>query len=204
LLHKESAASGSVPDPVKSLDDFEARAGSKIKTIVRILAHRFRQNHMPYITFNEDGSAEYPETSRELTLSGDEAKQKALVDYAHASSRKAIIFQFFVSMTPFVQSCLEVNGMRSVVVNGTMSFEGRAEAVEHFKRDPEVRVLILSAVGGVGLNLAFADIVIFAVSDKSVLDVLRAKAVPTGSAMEQAGHRASHRPLRANRAGAYR
>lgn len=45
-----------------------------------------------------------------------------------------------------------------------MPLRQRTKALEDFKRDPDIDVLILSGVGMVGLNVAFANILIILVS----------------------------------------
>lgn len=50
------------------------------------------------------------------------------------------------------------------MLNGSMTAKQRAAAIEGFKSDPAPQVLLMSAVGMVGLNLVCADIVIAYVS----------------------------------------
>jgi hypothetical protein len=165
LLHFEAAAKGSVVKAIQDEADFETRGGTKMKMIVTILKHRFTQNWMPQIVFNIDGTADYPPVSPPPQPADPQDLDAAeLLAWQLQSSRKAILFQVFTSMREFIASCLIVNGIKCAWINGEMSFAQRAEAVERFRSDAEIRVLIISAVGGTGLNLAFADIVIFGVS----------------------------------------
>jgi SNF2 family DNA or RNA helicase len=57
----------------------------------------------------------------------------------------------------------DLYGIKYVHIDGEMSFEERAKIVRRFCTDPEIRVLIFSSVGTVGLNLSIAHIVIFVV-----------------------------------------
>jgi len=50
-----------------------------------------------------------------------------------------------------------------VYIDGGMPFEKRATNVERFRTEPLISVLIFSSVGGVGLNLSCANIIIFLV-----------------------------------------
>jgi SNF2 family DNA or RNA helicase len=52
----------------------------------------------------------------------------------------------------------------ALAINGTMTYDQRAKVVGRFKTDPLSRVLILSKVGTVGLNLTEADTIILLVS----------------------------------------
>jgi SNF2 family DNA or RNA helicase len=152
-------------NPIKDRADFDARGGTKMKMIVTILQHRFIQNWMPQIVFHIDGTADYPPQCPPPQPADPQDRDAAeLLAWNLQSSRKAILFQVFTSMREFIASCLTVNGIKCTWINGEMSFTQRAEAVERFRSDPEIRVLIISAVGGTGLNLAFADIVLFGVS----------------------------------------
>lgn len=52
-----------------------------------------------------------------------------------------------------------------VILNGDMTAPRRAAVIERFKTDPTARLLLMSSVGMVGLNLVCADVVIAYVSD---------------------------------------
>lgn len=55
-------------------------------------------------------------------------------------------------------------GISAVILNGNMQAKVRASVIDQFKTDPAVRVLLMSSVGMVGLNLTCADMVIAYVS----------------------------------------
>lgn len=59
---------------------------------------------------------------------------------------------------------LNLYGVKYVHIDGDMSFEERSRVVAQFCNDPEIRVLIFSHVGSMGLNLSIAVILIFLVS----------------------------------------
>lgn len=56
-------------------------------------------------------------------------------------------------------------GISVAILNGNMHANVRAGVIHQFKTDPTVRVLLMSSVGMVGLNLTCADMVIAYVSD---------------------------------------
>lgn len=75
-----------------------------------------------------------------------------------------------------------------------MSFAERFKTVNRFRTDASSpRVLIFSAVGSVGLNLAMADSVILLVSVLSLTSNGKL-IVSTGSALERSRRTADHRP----------
>lgn len=74
---------------------------------------------------------------------------------------KTVVFSYSTKALDLLQSPLRVQGFPFVRTDGTMSLKMRAEVVQQFHYDPEVRVLLCSTkAGGVGLNLTCASRVI--------------------------------------------
>ena len=68
---------------------------------------------------------------------------------------KAIVFRQFVSVLDIIESGLSVAGVPCVKLLGSMSVEKRERAIQTFKEDVCVSVLLISLkAGGVALNLA--------------------------------------------------
>ena len=67
---------------------------------------------------------------------------------------------------------MSVNGISSKVINGTVDVQTRDEAVHDFRNNPTDRLLLLSRVASVGLNLTMADVVIFYVCDLLDIDLI--------------------------------
>ena len=63
-------------------------------------------------------------------------------------------------------------GIRTLLVNGSMSYEKRASIIKSFRENSTHRVLVLSSVGTTGINLAFCRVIIFLVRRTVVLDLL--------------------------------
>ena len=59
----------------------------------------------------------------------------------------------------------KVYGINAAAVNGTQSAQERDQTVAAFQKDARCRVLLLSNVGAVGLNLNAATVVILFVSE---------------------------------------
>ncbi|KDQ05771.1 hypothetical protein BOTBODRAFT_49708 [Botryobasidium botryosum FD-172 SS1] len=93
-----------------------------------------------------------------------------MVTHPRGRRRKILIYQAFSSFGEYFRRVLELHGITVVHIDGDTSMQDRQGIVESFQRedarpdgaqtDP-CRILAVSAVGGEGLNLARADIVIF-------------------------------------------
>ena len=62
-----------------------------------------------------------------------------------------------------VLQILTLYGIKHLYIDGQLSYQQRAKVVAQFCSNPEYRVLIMSSVGSVGLNLTIACIIIFLV-----------------------------------------
>jgi predicted helicase len=67
---------------------------------------------------------------------------------------------------------LDLYGIDSLAIDGTMAFHKRDEVVSKFHAPGSARVFIFSSVGSAGLNLSIADVVIFFVRRVSFFDIL--------------------------------
>lgn len=56
---------------------------------------------------------------------------------------------------------LELYGLKSLAIDGSMSYESRDKVVAQFHAPDKPRIFIFSSVGSAGLNLSIADVVIF-------------------------------------------
>ena len=61
------------------------------------------------------------------------------------------------------EQALDENGIKFAEIHGSKSVTARMHALNTFKTDPDVRVLLLSGVGTSGLNIAFANILVIVV-----------------------------------------
>ena len=113
------------------------------------------------------------DTSPELT----EASSDLLVDIAHrgfqSSSKidaivrelaqvppnsKVLIFSQFTRMLELLEYRLGESGYKSAVFTGSMKLAERSQTVDRFRKEPDLRVLLVSlTAGGEGLNLQVAD-----------------------------------------------
>lgn len=92
---------------------------------------------------------------------GDEsAKLTELVEQIdqHSTQHKILIFSQFVGMLDLIKRELDKRAIAHAMLTGKT--RNRAEEVERFQNDPEVRVFLISLkAGGTGLNLTAADYV---------------------------------------------
>ena len=71
---------------------------------------------------------------------------------------KAIVYSQFTSFLNLVAMMLEQQGILYARLDGTMSQQKRAEAINNFKTNPKVPLFLISLkAGGVGLNLTEAN-----------------------------------------------
>lgn len=57
----------------------------------------------------------------------------------------------------------ELYGIKVLILNGSLSYDKRAAVIKTFRDDTTFRVLVVSAVGTTGINLAFCRVLIFLV-----------------------------------------
>lgn len=78
-----------------------------------------------------------------------------------ARGEKIIIYTQFLGLCRILDKVCTAEGWGHVLFNGKMSLEAREKAIERFKNDPEIFIMICSLkAGGVGLNLNMASKVI--------------------------------------------
>jgi TATA-binding protein-associated factor len=84
-------------------------------------------------------------------------------------SHKCLIFAQFSKSLDIVEKCLfapHMPSLRYLRLDGSISLERRTEIVNQFNSDESIRVLLLTTkVGGLGLNLSAAQLVIMLESD---------------------------------------
>ena len=87
--------------------------------------------------------------------------QKLLDIVGDNPSSKIVVFSHFLSMMEMVQTYLKAQGVRLEYINGSTPEPKRKELIRNFKQDHQMHVLLISIeVGGFGLNLTEANIVV--------------------------------------------
>lgn len=95
------------------------------------------------------------------TGSKDSPKLEGLVDLLDSFSGKVVVYSYFLKFCDMIQSRLEKEGYKSVVINGKISKEELNERIKTFREEQDVRFLVMNDVGRVGLNLQVADTLVF-------------------------------------------
>ncbi|KAF9442094.1 P-loop containing nucleoside triphosphate hydrolase protein [Macrolepiota fuliginosa MF-IS2] len=132
----------------KSLEEWEPLKSTKMDVCAKICAHYLTHDDVGDVVF-EEGQPIFPDIPdmREADIQ---------------RTRRIIIYAEFPSMAPLLQNVLQLYGVKSLAINGKISFDQRDKRVKELYSDRNpARVLIFSSVGSAGLNLAIADIVIF-------------------------------------------
>ncbi|TFK16560.1 hypothetical protein FA15DRAFT_607055, partial [Coprinopsis marcescibilis] len=148
------AATFPQPDPSQpiptftSLEEWEPVKSTKIDVASRIVVHLCTSDDAPMAEF-ENGAVKFP-----LIPTPSEGPP--------SRTRKILVYQEFTVFTPLLIFALR--GIAAVAINGSLGYDQRAAVVAQFRNDPNCRVLIVSKVGTVGLNLTCADTMIFLVS----------------------------------------
>ncbi|KAF7974464.1 hypothetical protein HWV62_12104 [Athelia sp. TMB] len=135
------------PDVYRSLDDFEARAGNKLITAVKVTKHLLTHDDIGIPDFTGEVHV-YPDPP--ACPDGEECPR----------TRKLLLYHEFTMMADLIQSALSVSGVESIVYNGAMKLAERTKALAEFRASSTHRVLLMSKVGTVGLNLTCADVAI--------------------------------------------
>lgn len=83
-----------------------------------------------------------------------------LEDLCLQNNHKTVIFSQWAVMTEMVEALTRQIGLSAVRLHGGMSSDTRTDAINRFKNDDSVQVLISTDAGSVGLNLKSATVLI--------------------------------------------
>ncbi|KIN92956.1 hypothetical protein M404DRAFT_172153, partial [Pisolithus tinctorius Marx 270] len=129
------------------------RCSTKLDILAEIVAHHLAADSSPPLNVLDDG----------ITL---EVGQSMAVDEPVSKEPdRIIIFSAFPSSNAAIVDVLKLHGVKALELHGKLSPAKRKSVLNEFCRSTRVagaRVLILSMVGMVGLNLACANIMIIA------------------------------------------
>ncbi|RLN33318.1 DNA annealing helicase and endonuclease ZRANB3 [Panicum miliaceum] len=93
-----------------------------------------------------------------------------------SSCQKTIIFAHHLKVLDGIQVFVSDNGIKFVRIDGSTLQRERKEAVDSFRLDPEVKVVIIGiTAGGVGLDFSSAQNVVFVELPKSASELLQAE-----------------------------
>lgn len=120
---------------------------------------------LPHARLTSRLEASRQRVQRAQHLGGRDTKVDKLIDtlqkHIEASpERKVLLFTFFKGTLHHLQQRLNAAGIPCLAISGNDRPEDRAETVEAFQQDSELRVLLSTEVGSEGLDFQFCDTVI--------------------------------------------
>ncbi|KAH8976383.1 P-loop containing nucleoside triphosphate hydrolase protein [Lactarius hatsudake] len=156
LLHPSCATIG--PE-VKAADpeSYKMVPSAKLDSLIDILKHHLA----------EDGArmmfpARHIPWSHSATSSSQQQQQRQQRQQASTLPNKVIVHAYFTTSFDLIKMVLEANEIKMVWIDGSMPLRKRTEKLKQFKesRRDGTRVLLISNVGSVGLNISFANILV--------------------------------------------
>ncbi|KAF9529815.1 P-loop containing nucleoside triphosphate hydrolase protein [Crepidotus variabilis] len=134
--------------PFTSLSDFTARAGTKLKHLVRLLSYLLADDEALPVTQFDRSSSEmiYPALP--------------IRDTAPPRTRKIIVSIAFTMMVKAFLSAFALHNISAITFTGKATAYQRVRILKQWKSSKTSRVLLMSQVGAVGLNLTEASVVI--------------------------------------------
>ena len=99
------------------------------------------------------------------TLAREDGKYAKLRDtlrnyFDDDAPKKAVLFSEFKGTLAYLEERLADDGVRGIVLKGGLTTGEKTDIVREFRDNPEVRVLLSSEVGGEGIDLQFAQLLI--------------------------------------------
>ncbi|KAL0064507.1 hypothetical protein AAF712_008565 [Marasmius tenuissimus] len=144
------------------LEQLNSDSATKLKTTIEILTRVVTRGVETMVPGEMVGSQNRIEPTSSLGLPDVRTNYevKPLVPAEVVSGEKAIIYTTLAKPHKWLEKVLKLLGFGVEVINGTKSGRERTRAINAFKNDPNVHVLIMSPVGQQGLNLTCARVII--------------------------------------------
>ncbi|KAG8214947.1 hypothetical protein J3R82DRAFT_10137 [Butyriboletus roseoflavus] len=144
-----------------SLVEWKGKASTKLDILTQIVDHHLKIDNAPPLKICSDARSIEVNTS------------EIAVEAEHVDSDRIVIFSAFSSSNAAIRDVLALYGIQALELHGKMHPNKRKLVLNEFRSSNHTtgaRVLILSMVGTVGLNLACANIMVVADTLWSVLD----------------------------------
>ncbi|KAA1479710.1 hypothetical protein DENSPDRAFT_750710, partial [Dentipellis sp. KUC8613] len=172
-LHPNANPSYASPPP-KTKDDWNTSSSAKLDTILRLVKYHLEADGRPPIVMATAPSSSPVSSPVEGEIDIDDvvppAGQNRFISHPQEGSRdysgmppdKVVLYSFFPMNFDLMTGILEANGIKVAAMSGSQSMAIRASILRQFTQSGRdgIRVLILSGVGTVGLNIAEANILI--------------------------------------------
>ncbi|KAG8220405.1 hypothetical protein J3R82DRAFT_3388 [Butyriboletus roseoflavus] len=144
-----------------SLVEWKGKASTKLDILTQIVDHHLKIDNAPPLKICSD--------ARSIEVNTSEIAVKA----EHVDSDRIVIFSAFPSSNAAIRDVLALYGIQALELHGKMHLNKRKLVLNEFRSSNHTtgaRVLILSMVGTIGLNLACANIMVVADTLWSALD----------------------------------
>ncbi|KAF5366181.1 hypothetical protein D9758_005658 [Tetrapyrgos nigripes] len=137
------------PLPVfTSIEEWEKVQSTKMTVTAQVAAYYLQRDDILDVTF-EGKKPNFPDLP------------PLLPGVQPTRTRRILIYMEFPSVAPLLQNILLLYSVKSLRIDGSMSFRQRDIIVAEFILSGNIRVFIFSSVGSAGLNLSIADMIIY-------------------------------------------
>ncbi|PSR82818.1 hypothetical protein PHLCEN_2v5964 [Hermanssonia centrifuga] len=153
--------SASIPPP-KTLAEWTSTKLTKLDTVVQILKHHLAHDNAAMLHEVGDHNVLIPQA--------DHVPRTNIT-----TPDKIVVYSAFTSHNAFIRQVFKVNGIKSMEITGAAPMAQRTNTLSTFRasgRDGP-RVLIISQVGSVGLNIEFANVLVLLDSCWSAVEDLQ-------------------------------
>ncbi len=131
----------------------------KLKALEDILiSFNFFSLSSEIINSNSNSNSNYSNNSKDLFSGSENANSNNKL-----SENKILIFSQYRAMLQIIKSFLEINfkSIKVKILSSDMNENSRSEIINNFNSDPDINILLLTtSIGGLGLSLTAANIVI--------------------------------------------
>ncbi|KAF8523869.1 P-loop containing nucleoside triphosphate hydrolase protein [Hysterangium stoloniferum] len=127
----------------QTLGDWEPVKSTKMDVYAKICKHYLSDDNIPDVEFNE-GIPIFPR----------------LEVPSQIMNRRILIYSESPIVTRLLRNVLELYGIKSLSIDGKDDFDLRDVTVDEFHKPDNLRILIISSIGGTGLNLTICDVII--------------------------------------------
>ncbi|EMD31654.1 hypothetical protein CERSUDRAFT_127231 [Gelatoporia subvermispora B] len=133
----------------QSLEEWDKYPSAKLIALIQVLFHHLASDGAPPLRSRAGNILESTESGPDVHPPG-------------AGPDKIVVYIAFPSNLDIIGNVLTLHGIRWVTINGAMTVHARQKALREFKNAGREgpRVMIMSGVGMVGMNIAFANLLV--------------------------------------------
>ena len=169
------AADSTTDDSIESLHELDAEKVTTFLDTYVFSNPKFPQNmkktlleweskliHFDNVAMGKALGQVYPPRRTELFNTMWDQNEDVFLDMINRNVKKTVIFSQFYGVITHIKTRLEMNGIKTVTVNGKVNNNERAKNLREFKHNEDVRVIIATSQSmGVGVTLTEASQMFF-------------------------------------------